>query len=137
MNTGGGMRHLRQKVNNDDKKRASQVSSDGIEFGWRSEVEAVVADTSDKIRGDRVDRLIFEECFGKGTRVIMADYSRKNIEDIKVGDFVMGVDGSPQEVIKTNRGTDQLYLIKQLKGEDYIVNANHPLYLDYRPRNNG
>lgn len=33
MNTGGGMRHLRQKVNNDDKKRASQVSSDGIEFG--------------------------------------------------------------------------------------------------------
>lgn len=137
MNTGGGMRHLRQKVNNDDKKRASQVSSDGIEFGWRSEVEAVVADTSDKIRGDRVDRLIFEECFGKGTKVIMADYSRKNIENIKVGDFVMGIDGSPQEVIKTNHGTDQLYLIKQLKGEDYVVSANHPLYLDYRPRNNG
>lgn len=62
VNTGGGMRHLRQKVNNDDKKRASQVSADGVEFGWGSEVEAVVADTSDKIRGDRTDRLIFEEC---------------------------------------------------------------------------
>lgn len=59
----------------------------------------------------------------------MADYSRKNIEDIKVGDFVMGVDGSPQEVIKTNSGTDQLYEVIQKKGENYVVNSKHPLYL--------
>ena len=64
----------------------------------------------------------------------MADYSRKNIEDIKVGDFVMGIDGSPQEVIKTNSGTDQLYLIKQLKGEDYVVNTSHPLYLEWKSK---
>lgn len=61
MNTNGGMRHLRQKVNNADTKRASQVTPDGVEYGWMSEIDSVVADTSDKIRGDRVDRLIYEE----------------------------------------------------------------------------
>lgn len=96
-----------------------------------------MADTSDKIRGDRVDRLFFEECFGKGTKVIMADYSRKNIEDIKVGDFVMGIDGSPQEVIRTTSGTDQLYEVIQKKGENYVVNSKHPLYVERRPRIGG
>lgn len=33
MNTGGGMRHLRQKVNNDDTKRATKVNKEGVEFG--------------------------------------------------------------------------------------------------------
>ena len=61
MNTNGGMRHLRQKVNNTDTKRASQVTPDGVEYGWMSEIDSVIADTSDKIRGDRVDRLIYEE----------------------------------------------------------------------------
>lgn len=61
MNTDGGMRHLRQKVNNADTKRASQVTPDGVEYGWMSEIDSVIADTSDKIRGDRVDRLIYEE----------------------------------------------------------------------------
>ena len=61
MNTNGGMRHLRQKVNNADTKRASQVTPDGVEYGWMSEIDSVIADTSDKIRGDRVDRLIYEE----------------------------------------------------------------------------
>ena len=61
MNTNRGMRHLRQKVNNADTKRASQVTPDGVEYGWMSEIDSVIADTSDKIRGDRVDRLIYEE----------------------------------------------------------------------------
>lgn len=133
-NTGGGLRHLRQKINNDDRKRATKVNKEGVEFGWGSEINTIIADSADKIRGDRLDRIMFEECFGEGTKVIMSDYSRKNIEDIKIGDFVMGVDGSPQEVIKTCSGYDNLYLIKQLKGEDYIVNSNHKLYFERRPR---
>lgn len=60
-NTQGGMRHVRQVVNNNDTKRASKITKDGIEFGWLSQITSVVADTSDKVRGDRLDRLIFEE----------------------------------------------------------------------------
>ena len=61
LNTQGGMRHVRLVVNNNDTKRASIKTPDGIEFGWGSEINSVVADTSDKVRGDRIDRLIYEE----------------------------------------------------------------------------
>ena len=60
-NTNGGMKRLRQKIDNIKQKRASRVTKDGVEFGRMAEIEGIVADTSDKIRGDRVDRLIFEE----------------------------------------------------------------------------
>ena len=55
------MRHARLVVNNADTKRASLKTPDGTEYGWGSEINSVVADTSDKIRGDRIDRLIYEE----------------------------------------------------------------------------
>lgn len=70
MNTNGGMRHVRLVVNNNDTKRASIKTPDGIEYGWMSEITSIVADTSDKIRGDRIDRLIFEEA---GSNKVLTD----------------------------------------------------------------
>ena len=61
MNTCGGLRHVRQKVNNDDTKRASKVTRDGTELGWMSEIHTIIADKPSKIRGDRTDRLVYEE----------------------------------------------------------------------------
>ena len=136
-NTQGIFRHVRQKVNNAYTKRASKVLRDGTEIGFQSQIDSIIGDEAKKIRGYRQDRLVFEECFGKGTKVIMADYSRKNIEDIKVGDFVMGIKGFPQEVINTCSGLDSLFLIKQRKGDDYIVNSHHKLYTEFRPRVGG
>lgn len=60
-NTNGGMKRLRQAINNNMHKRASRLTKDRVEFGRYSEVQGIIADTSDKIRGDRVDRLFFEE----------------------------------------------------------------------------
>lgn len=68
-NTQGGMRHVRQALNNNDVKRASKITKDGTEFGWMSQVRTVVADTSDKIRGERVDRLFFEEA-GSNSKLV-------------------------------------------------------------------
>nr|DAH68417.1 MAG TPA: portal protein [Caudoviricetes sp.] len=39
------------------------------------------------------------ECFAPGTKVLMADATIKNIEDIKIGDRVMGPDGTARNVI--------------------------------------
>ena len=61
MNTNGGLRHVRQKFNNNETKRASKVTRDGQEFGWMSEINTIVADNPNKIRGTRVDRLVYEE----------------------------------------------------------------------------
>ena len=61
MNTSGGLRHVRQKVNNNETKRASKVLRDGTEVGFQSEINFIIGDEPKKIRGLRVDRLIFEE----------------------------------------------------------------------------
>lgn len=134
MNTDGEFRHVRMKLDTDMHKRASKVDRDKNESGWMAEIKGITHDSPRKLRGFRVNSIYFEECFSPDTKVIMSDYSRKRIEDIKVGDFVMGIDGTPQEVIKTNSGYDNLCAVKQLKGEDYIVTANHKLYLECRPR---
>lgn len=63
--TGGGMGALRQVKNDQYEKRASHWETDNngnkIEKGWMSSIRGVVADSPDKIRGDRVELIILEE----------------------------------------------------------------------------
>jgi len=47
--------------NTDTHKRASKKKRDGTEEGHMAEIEGIVADEPQKIRGDRVERLLFEE----------------------------------------------------------------------------
>lgn len=62
-NTQGGMRRVRGKYDQEYFKRASMVraGSDSVEFGMMSAIQGVTADKSNKLRGDRVSLLIFEE----------------------------------------------------------------------------
>lgn len=134
LHTETGLAHARMKYDQELYKKASKLDEERNEFGWGSDIKGVTHDKPRKLRGDRVYSIFFEECFAPDTLVIMHDYSRKRIEDIKVGDFVMGIDGTPQEVIKTNSGYNDLCIVKQLKGENYITTLNHKLYLEKRPR---
>lgn len=68
-------------------------------------------------------------CFDPHTPVLMADRSIKEIKDIQVGELVCGDDNMPRTVLSTVSGTDQMYLVKQSKGEDYVVNSRHVLVL--------
>lgn len=68
-------------------------------------------------------------CFDPHTPVLMADRSIKEIKDIEVGELVCGDDNMPRKVTHTIAGEDQMYLVKQSKGEDYIVNSRHILVL--------
>ena len=56
-----GFRHVRQVVDNETTRRASKKTKDGVEFGWMSEIHSIIADKPGKIRGDRTDRLVYEE----------------------------------------------------------------------------
>lgn len=60
-NTNGGMKRARMKIDNIKQKRASKVDKEGNEYGRHSEIEGIVADNPRKVRGDRTDRLMFEE----------------------------------------------------------------------------
>ena len=62
--TQGGFFKLRQIKDSVMAKKASwYVKKDGqdIEDGWMSEIDGITADTPGKIRGDRVDLLLYEE----------------------------------------------------------------------------
>lgn len=55
------MKRVRQKIDNIKQKRASKVDKDGVESGRMAEIEGIPADNPRKVRGDRCDRLMFEE----------------------------------------------------------------------------
>lgn len=77
------------------------------------------------------------KCHGKGTKILMFDGSIKNVEDIVVGDLLMGDDSTPRKVLSLARGREELFTIHQNKGEDYVVNRSHILTLQYRPYGKG
>lgn len=63
-NTDGGFFKLRQVIDKQNIKKASyykMVNGQKVEAGWMSMIESIVADNDRKIRGDRVDLLIYEE----------------------------------------------------------------------------
>lgn len=66
-------------------------------------------------------------CVDPETEVFLWNSEIKKAKDIKVGDKLIGDDGTPRVVSKTIKGTDTMYKIKNGKMDDYIVNSNHIL----------
>lgn len=73
------------------------------------------------------------KCLGKDTPVMMFDGSIKAVQDIKVGELLMGDDSSPRKVLSVCSGRDKLYRIDQIYGDSYIVNRSHILSLTKTP----
>lgn len=74
------------------------------------------------------------KCLGLGTRIIMFDGTLKKVEDVVVGDQLMGPDGSVRNVLSTTMGREQMYWIRQSRGLDYRVNKSHTLSLINTPK---
>ncbi len=73
------------------------------------------------------------KCFARGTPILMADGSVKAVEDVAIGDAVMGDDGTRRTVLTLGRGSEAMYSIQPLKdGEDaFGCNASHVLVLKH------
>ena len=69
------------------------------------------------------------KCHAKNTPIMMSDGNIKFVQDIKVGDLLMGDDSKPRQVISLARGKDKMYDIIPTKGEKYKVNQEHILCL--------
>ena len=76
------------------------------------------------------------KCHGKDTPILMYDGSIKKIQDIDVGDILMGDDSTPRNVLSLARGRDMMFEIKTVKGDSYIVNSEHILSLKYTGTDN-
>jgi len=69
------------------------------------------------------------KCLAAGTKVVMYDGSLKKVEDVRVGDQLMGDDSTPRRVLALARGRENMYWVRQNKGMDYRVNESHILSL--------
>ncbi len=69
------------------------------------------------------------KCHGKNTPILMFDGSIKMVQDIKVGDQLMGDDSTPRNVLSLANGIEELFNIIPIKGDKYIVNKSHILSL--------
>lgn len=76
-----------------------------------------------------------EGCFGENTEILLWNGKIKLIQDIIVGDILIGDDGNKREVLKIFNGEDDLYKITQKNGMDYIVNSKHTLVLKFTSNN--
>jgi len=73
------------------------------------------------------------KCLGKNTPVLMYDGTIKLVQDIVIGDVLMGDDSTPRNVLTLARGRETMYKIRDLSSPNidvsYIVNASHILSL--------
>jgi superfamily II DNA or RNA helicase len=69
------------------------------------------------------------KCNSRDTPVIMYDGTIKMIQDVKIGDQLMGDDSTPRNVINLGRGMEMMYDIVPTKGDTYTVNESHILSL--------
>jgi len=81
------------------------------------------------------------KCLAKGTEILMYNGEVKKVEDINVGDFLMGDDSKPRQVLSLANGKEEMYNIKHnshyenfynKKNTNYVVNSSHilSLYVD-------
>lgn len=71
----------------------------------------------------------FGKCLGKDTPILMYDGTVKMVQDIKIGDLLMGDDSTPRTVLSTCTGEEEMFDIIPTKGDIYTVNRSHILSL--------
>ena len=69
------------------------------------------------------------KCMGIDTPIMMYNGDIKMVQDIKVGDQLMGDDSTPRNVLSLARGREMMYDIIPTKGDKYTVNESHILSL--------
>jgi superfamily II DNA or RNA helicase len=71
----------------------------------------------------------YGKCLGKDTPVLMHDGTIKPVQNIIIGDFLMGDDSFPRKVLSLAKGREQMYKISSKMGDSYICNESHILSL--------
>ena len=69
------------------------------------------------------------KCLAYDTPIIMYNGEHRKVQDVKLGELLMGDDNSPREILSLARGRDNMYKIIPDKGAIYTVNSEHILCL--------
>lgn len=69
------------------------------------------------------------KCIALDTPILLWNGTVKKAKDVLVGDILINDEGEPTTVNELFKGTDNMYEIQQLKGDNYTVNSEHTLTL--------
>ena len=75
------------------------------------------------------------KCLAKNTKILMYDGTIKLVQDIIVGDVIMGDDSTPRNILSITKGRETMYKVNELRknkefsDNSYIVNESHILSL--------
>jgi hypothetical protein len=72
------------------------------------------------------------KCLAWGTEVLMADGQIKAVQDVEVGEYLMGDDSRPRKVLALGTGVGYMYRVTHATGQSYVVNGDHILVLRYQ-----
>ena len=71
------------------------------------------------------------KCLAVDTPILMYDGTIKPVQDVVVGDQLMGDNSGPRNVLTLARGRETMYKVCTKKGDGYTVNESHILSLRY------
>ncbi len=69
------------------------------------------------------------KCLARDTPIMMFDGNVKLVQEIAIGDVLMGDDSKPRHVLALGRGREKMFRISPTKGASYTVNHSHILSL--------
>lgn len=69
------------------------------------------------------------KCLGRDTPVLLYSGQAVMVQDVRVGDKLMGPDGTPRNVLSTTQGRSKLYRINPERGDSWVCNDSHILSL--------
>lgn len=106
--------------------------------GWtlRPTIQSsALAKTYEALQKPGIEYVILEappgtgKCHGRGTPMLKFTGTVINVEDVKVGDLLMGPDSKPRKVLSTTTGVGPLFRIEPTKGTPWVCNEAHVLTL--------
>jgi superfamily II RNA helicase len=71
------------------------------------------------------------KCHGINTPILMYNGSIKMVQDVKVGEKIMGDDSTPRTVLSLARGRETLYKVILSDKTEFVCNKSHILCLKY------
>jgi len=107
------------------KKFALEIDKNTIKTGIKA------FDSKIKLlTGTTVGILGVPGCHARGSKVLMYDGTLKNVEDVQLGDFLMGPDSKSREVLDLISGKEKMVKFKPLRSPEFTVNQHHILHLE-------
>ena len=106
------------------------AESAAVSHGLRPYQEEAVRAIQRELEGNRSTLVVMPTgCHAPGQKVLRLDGALVAVENVRIGDLLMGPDSKPREVLCLHHGIGEMVAICPTKGSPWTVNRGHILTL--------